>query len=252
MHDDQHGTAIVVLAALRNAALLTGRPFGCSGRHFRSRRGWCRVREDLAGCRARRYYDRRLAREIHSGRSDLSEAKRELASMTNIAGMTGGLADALRGADVFIGVSAGTVPEDVVATMAPNAIVFALATRAGDRPADRHALCRVVATGRSDHPNQINNVLAFPGVFRGAFDAGATAITEPMKLAARMRSPRSSPMSCVPITWCPAVRRPGRTRGRGAVAAAAGERALLTLDPDWLFPFPSDPSESESAFPRRS
>ena len=231
MHDDQHGTAIVVLAALRNAALLTGRPFD-SLRTVISGAGAagvaCAKILLAAGLGDITVVDSRGI--IHSGRSDLSEVKLELASMTNTAGMTGGLADAMRGADVFIGVSAGTVPEDVVATMAPNAIVFALANpRPEIDPLIATRYAAVVATGRSDHPNQINNVLAFPGIFRGAFDAGATAITEPMKLAAAdalaaVVADELRPDHVVPSPFddrvAPAV--------AAAVAAAAGERALLT------------------------
>ena len=100
-------------------------------------------------------------------------------------GRTGGLADALDGADVFIGVSGGNVPEEVVAIMADEAIIFALANPNPEvHPEVAHRHAPVVATGRSDFPNQINNVLAFPGIFRGALDVGATAITEGMKLAA--------------------------------------------------------------------
>jgi malate dehydrogenase (oxaloacetate-decarboxylating) len=91
----------------------------------------------------------------------------------------------LAGADAYIGVSGGTVPPELVATMAPEAIIFAMANPDPEiHPDVAHQHARVVATGRSDFPNQINNVLAFPGIFRGAFDAGATAITEGMKLAA--------------------------------------------------------------------
>ena len=102
-----------------------------------------------------------------------------------MSGVSGRLADALDGADVFVGVSGGTVPEDVVARMADDAVVFALANPNPEVHPDiatRHA--RVVATGRSDYPNQINNVLAFPGIFRGALDVRARHITEGMKLAA--------------------------------------------------------------------
>ena len=103
----------------------------------------------------------------------------------DVTGRTGSLADVMKGADVFIGVSGGTVPEDVVATMAPDAVVFGLANPNPEvHPDVAHRHARVVATGRSDFPNQINNVLAFPGIFRGAFDARASAITEAMKLAA--------------------------------------------------------------------
>ena len=91
----------------------------------------------------------------------------------------------MAGADVYIGVSGGTVPEEIVATMAPDAIIFGLANPTPEvHPDVAHRYARVVATGRSDFPNQINNVLAFPGIFRGAFDVHATAITEGMKLAA--------------------------------------------------------------------
>ena len=122
---------------------------------------------------------------VHSGRGDLTPVKAELAAMTNRAGYTGTLEDALAGADVFLGLSAGKVGEEAVATMADNAIIFALANPDPEVPVEvarRHAA--VVATGRSDYPNQINNVLAFPGIFAGAFDAGARQITENMKLAA--------------------------------------------------------------------
>ena len=132
------------------------------------------------------------------------------------------------GADVYIGVSGGTVPEEVVATMAPDAIIFGLANPIPEVPpevAHRHA--RVVATGRSDYPNQINNVLAFPGIFRGAFDVHATAITEGMKLAAATRwpgwsattSPRTS-SSRRPST--PASARPSASRGRPRGARVDG------------------------------
>ena len=97
----------------------------------------------------------------------------------------GSLADVMAGADVYIGVSGGTVPEEVVATMAADAIIFGLANPTPEvHPEVAHRHAAVVATGRSDFPNQINNVLAFPGIFRGAFDVHATAITEGMKLAA--------------------------------------------------------------------
>jgi malate dehydrogenase (oxaloacetate-decarboxylating) len=124
---------------------------------------------------------------IHSGRKDLSGApvKRELAETTNPDRLTGDIATALQGADVLIGVSGGRIGEPAVAGMAPDAIVFGLANPTPEVDpvvAARHAA--VVATGRSDLPNQINNVLAFPGVFRGALAVRATTITEGMKLAA--------------------------------------------------------------------
>jgi malate dehydrogenase (oxaloacetate-decarboxylating) len=118
-------------------------------------------------------------------RQDLPEHKRRLAVTTNPRGLTGDLAGALLGADVFVGVSGGQLPETALSRMADGAMVFALANPDPEVHPDiaaRHAA--VVATGRSDFPNQINNVLAFPGIFRGALDCGATTITEAMKLAA--------------------------------------------------------------------
>ena len=123
---------------------------------------------------------------LHSSRGDLTPVKKALAALTaDQTDRSGILADVLEGADVYIGVSGGTVPEDVVARMADDAIIFGLANPNPEvHPEVAHRHARVVATGRSDFPNQINNVLAFPGIFRGAFDVRATAITEGMKLAA--------------------------------------------------------------------
>jgi malate dehydrogenase (oxaloacetate-decarboxylating) len=185
-HDDQHGTAIVVLAALRNAALLTDRDLS-----------ELRVAISGAGAAGVACANILLAAGItelvlvdsrgilHPDRNDLNPIKRELALSTNPAGRRGSLADALADADVFLGVSGGTVPEAAVAGMADNSIIFALANPTPEvPPAIAHRYAAVVATGRSDLPNQINNVLAFPGVFAGTFDAGAPRITEGMKLAA--------------------------------------------------------------------
>jgi malate dehydrogenase (oxaloacetate-decarboxylating) len=122
---------------------------------------------------------------LHHGREGLTPVKADLARRTNPEGLTGGMIEALKGADAFLGVSAGVVPEELVASMAPDGIVFALSNpdpEVHPEAAARHAA--IVATGRSDFPNQINNVLAFPGVFRGALDAGARRITEKMKIAA--------------------------------------------------------------------
>ena len=185
-HDDQHGTAIVVLAALRNAAAVTGRTLSD-------------LRVVVSGAGAAGVACTRILLAagigdiavadskgiVHSGREDLTAVKASIAATTNRAGFTGSMFSALAGADVFLGLSAGLVEEEVVATMAPDAIIFALANpnpEVDPEVAHRHAA--IVATGRSDYPNQINNVLAFPGVFAGAFDAGARAITENMKLAA--------------------------------------------------------------------
>ena len=187
-HDDQHGTAIVVLAALRNAAQLLDRKLG-DLRVAISGAGAAGVAvthmliaggvnaEHVVVCDSRGI--------IHSGRSDIAGAKAKLAALTNTEGRTGGIAEALRGADVLIGVSGGSIPDDAVAGMAPRGIVFAMANPTPEvvpEVASRYAA--VVATGRSDYPNQINNVLAFPGVFRGALDVRATRVTEGMKLAA--------------------------------------------------------------------
>ena len=185
-HDDQHGTAIVTLAALRNAATVTGRSLSD-----------LRVVVSGAGAAGVACTKILLAAGIgdiavadskgivHAGRENLPAVKAELARTTNKAGFTGSMTEALEGADVFLGLSAGRVDEDAVSRMAADAIIFALANpnpEVDPEVAHRHAA--IVATGRSDYPNQINNVLAFPGVFAGAFDAAATAITENMKLAA--------------------------------------------------------------------
>ncbi|MEV8094888.1 NADP-dependent malic enzyme [Kitasatospora sp. NPDC085879] len=185
-HDDQHGTAIVTTAALWNAAKVTGREIGAL-RAVISGAGAAGIAiakmllaagiGDVAVC------DRRGV--VHEGRGDLTDVKAEIAALTNRTGIKGSLADALAGADVFIGVSGGTVPEDVVATMAEGCFVFAMANPNPEiHPEVAHKYAAVVATGRSDFPNQINNVLAFPGIFAGALQVRATRITEGMKLAA--------------------------------------------------------------------
>lgn len=187
-HDDQHGTAIVVLAALRNAAALLTRKLG-DLRVAISGAGAAGVAvtkmlvaggvdpEQVVVCDSRGI--------LGPHREGLTGAKAELAELTNGDGRRGDVAEALRGADVLIGVSGGQIAEAAVAGMAPRGIVFALANPTPEvqpEVAARHVA--VVATGRSDYPNQINNVLAFPGVFRGALDARATRITDGMKVAA--------------------------------------------------------------------
>ncbi|GAA0516634.1 malate dehydrogenase [Saccharopolyspora subtropica] len=186
MHDDQHGTAVVVLAALRNAAKVVSRELG-SLKVVISGAGAagvaCAKILHTAGVGEIVVLDSRGV--IHAGRDDLTPIKQELAGFTNPRGITGGPAEVMRGADVVIGVSVGQIPEEWVASMAPGAIVFALSNPDPEIHPDvarRHAA--VVATGRSDFPNQINNVLAFPGIFRGALDAGARRITDGMKVAA--------------------------------------------------------------------
>ncbi|MFZ2526247.1 MAG: NADP-dependent malic enzyme [Rhodococcus sp. (in: high G+C Gram-positive bacteria)] len=186
MHDDQHGTAIVVLAALMGAVKVQNRDIA-GLRIVISGAGAAGVACTnillAAGATDVVVLDSKgiVSRE----RADLGAIKTDLAERTNPAGRHGGLVEALDGADVFIGVSAGTVPEELVATMADDAIVFALSNPDPEIHPDiarKHAA--IVATGRSDFANQINNVLAFPGVFKGALDAGARRITEGMKLAA--------------------------------------------------------------------
>jgi len=187
-HDDQHGTAIVVLAALRNAARLLDRKLSdlrvtVSGA---GAAGVAVTKMLIAGgvdpartvvCDSRGI--------ICGSRGELTGAKAELAALTNAEGRSGDIAEALRGADVLIGVSGGQIPESAVAQMAPGGIVFALANPTPEVHPDVAArYAAVIATGRSDFPNQINNVLAFPGIFKGALEARATAITDSMKVAA--------------------------------------------------------------------
>jgi malate dehydrogenase (oxaloacetate-decarboxylating) len=186
-HDDQHGTAVVVLAALENALRLAGKSHD-DVRVVVSGAGAAGVAVAkillAAGVRDLAVTDRRGV--LHTSRGDLTPVKASLAAQTaDLTGRTGSLADVLGGADVYVGVSGGTVPEEVVATMADDAVIFGLANPNPEvHPDVAHRHARVVATGRSDFPNQINNVLAFPGIFRGAFDVRASAITEGMKLAA--------------------------------------------------------------------
>ena len=186
MHDDQHGTAIVVLAALLGASALLGRDLG-SMKMVISGAGAAGVAcaNILLGSGLKDITVLDSQGIVHTGRDDLNPVKAELAVRTNVEGRTGGLAEALRGADVFLGVSAGVVPEELVASMAPDAVVLALSNPTPEiHPDDAKRHAAIVATGRSDFPNQINNVLAFPGVLRGALDVGARAITEEMKIAA--------------------------------------------------------------------
>jgi malate dehydrogenase (oxaloacetate-decarboxylating) len=186
MHDDQHGTAIVVLAALLGATKVLNRDIH-SLKVVVSGAGAAGVActNILLNSGVTDIVVLDSKGIVHNGRGDLNSFKAELAGRTNPRGLTGGVAEALDGADVFLGVSAGLVPEELIATMAPNSIVFALSNPDPEiHPDAARKYAAVVATGRSDFPNQINNVLAFPGVFRGALDAGARRITEAMKVAA--------------------------------------------------------------------
>ena len=188
-HDDQHGTAIVVLAALRNAALVTGRKLSD-------------LRVVVSGAGAAGIAVSRMVLEagigdlaiadskglVHLDRTDLNDEKRAFAAISNRGGRSGTIEAALEGADVFLGLSAGKVSTDAIRSMAPDAIVFAMANPDPEvHPDDAAAAgAKVIATGRSDFPNQINNVLAFPGVFKGAMQVRATCVTENMKLAAAL------------------------------------------------------------------
>ncbi|HMQ26346.1 MAG TPA: NADP-dependent malic enzyme, partial [Acidimicrobiales bacterium] len=186
-HDDQHGTAVVVLAALENALKLTGKKMGD-------------LSVVIAGVGAAGVAVTQMLMEsgvqdvigadrqgiIYAGRDNLNVAKEKFAKVTNPEKRQGSIRDAMEGADVFIGVSGpGIIEPDDLRRMADGPIVFALANPEPEiRPEQCEGIASVIATGRSDFPNQINNVLAFPGIFRGALDAGATTITENMKLAA--------------------------------------------------------------------
>ncbi|HLG92490.1 MAG TPA: NAD-dependent malic enzyme [Acidimicrobiales bacterium] len=195
-HDDQHGTAVVVLAALWNALEVAGRRLGdCRVVVVGAGAAGVAVARILAGAGAGEIVvvDRKGA--IHRGRGDTEPAKQWLADNTNPGCLSGGVGEALRGAHVLVGVSGpGLVTRRDLEAMAPGPVVFALANPDPEvAPEEAEGLASVVATGRSDYPNQINNVLCFPGLFRGALDAGATRVTEAMKLAAARAI-----ASCVP------------------------------------------------------
>lgn len=236
-HDDQHGTAVVALAALINALKVAGKSFptirvavsgaGAAGIAV-TRFLYSFGAKDVILCDSRGV--------IHQGRTDLNAAKEKIARETNPRQVVGSLADAMKGADVFLGLSvAGIVSQEMVESMADDAIVFAmanpdpeimplLALRAG---------ARVVATGRSDFPNQVNNVLGFPGIFRGALDVRAKDINEPMKVAAsRAIAALVDPVSEESIIPSPLDRRVVPAVAE-AVARAAIESgtARLRLDP---------------------
>ncbi len=184
-HDDQHGTAIVTLAGLINALKIVGKKMGdikvvVNG----AGSAGIAITKILlsSGVVDIVVVDRKGI--IYKGREGLNEAKEEIASLTNKGRLTGGLKEAVAGRDVFIGVSTKDVlTQDMVKTMAQDPIIFAMANPDPEIKPElaKEAGARIIATGRSDYPNQINNVLAFPGVFRGALDAGATRINEEMK-----------------------------------------------------------------------
>ena len=236
-HDDQHGTAVVALAALINALKVVGKSFpeirvavsgaGAAGIAV-TRFLYSFGAKDVILCDSRGV--------IHQGRTDLNAAKEKTARETNPRQVVGGLADAMKGADVFLGLSvAGIVSQEMVESMADDAIVFAMANP--DPEIMPHlalqAGARVVATGRSDFPNQVNNVLGFPGIFRGALDVRAKDINEPMKVAAsRAIAALVDPVSEESIIPSPLDRRVVPAVAE-AVARAAIESgtARLRLDP---------------------
>ena len=187
-HDDQHGTAVIMLAGLMNALKVVGKRLedikivtsgaGAAG---------IAIIQLLSSCGAGSVVMTDRHGAIYKGREELNPAKREIAEITNKSCEKGTLADVIKGADVFIGVSApGVLTKEMVAGMAENAIVFACANPTPEIFPDeaKAAGAAVVSTGRSDYPNQINNVLAFPGIFRGALDARASEINDEMKIAA--------------------------------------------------------------------
>lgn len=187
-HDDQHGTAVVVSAALINATKLTGKPLSqCKAVINGSGAAGIAIAkllktlglDDVILC------DRTGA--IYEGREKLNASKLEIAKISNREKVSGGLENAVKGADIFIGVSApGVLTADMIKTMNPNPIVLAMANPVPEIMPDEAAAAgaAIIGTGRSDFPNQINNVVAFPGIFRGALDVRASSITENMKLAA--------------------------------------------------------------------
>lgn len=228
-HDDQHGTAIIVAAALQNALKLVDKKIedvtavfsgaGAAGTAiFRLLKAM--GMKDAVIC------DRKGA--ISRNRGDLNAEKAELAAVSNLEGRTGSMADVMRGADVFIGVSSpGIVTGDIVRSMARDPILFPMANPVPEIMPDeaKAAGAAVIGTGRSDFPNQINNVLAFPGVFRGAFDVRASDINEEMKLAAAKALADLVGDALTPDYIVPAA---FDARVRPAVAAAVAEAARRT------------------------
>ncbi len=213
-HDDQHGTAIVTLAALENALLIVDKPIsdikivvagvGAAG---------VAVSKILMNAGARNVIGVDRQGAVHTGREGLNKSKQWFAENTNPGGLSGAISSVIAGADVFIGLSGPDLltREDVI-SMAARPIVFAMANPNPEiRPELIQDVAAVIATGRSDFPNQINNVLAFPGIFRGALDAGATRITENMKVAAAkaiagtVRPDELNPLHIIPSVFDPEV-----------------------------------------------
>ncbi len=234
-HDDQHGTAVVCLAALTNALKLVGKRMedvrvvtcgaGAAGIAI-IKLLLARGLKDVIMC------DRRGA--IYQGREGLNAAKEKIAAVTNLEKRSGSLGEMLKGADVFIGVSApGMVTEEMVRSMNPGAILFPMANPTPEIMPDlaKAAGAAVVGTGRSDFPNQINNVLAFPGIFRGTFDVRASDINDAMKIAAAealaslVPEDKLSPDYILPYAFDEAV----RPAVASAVAKAARESGVARL-----------------------
>ena len=226
-HDDQHGTAIVTLAALRGAARVVGKDLGD-------------LRVVLCGAGAAGVAVAKILLRagvgdiavadskglIYRGREGLNPVKQELAAVTNAGGLTGSPESALRGADVFIGLSGAALPEEAIARMAPGAIAFLLSNPDPEiHPDVARGHVAVVATGRSDFPNQINNSLAFPGVFRAALDVRASAVTESMKMAAA-----DAIAALVGDDAAPGYVIPGQFDDRVAPAVAAAVAAQARAD----------------------
>ena len=255
-HDDQHGTAVVVLAALINVSRLLKRALkkfkvvvvgaGAAG-SATARILLASGVKDIIVC------DK--AGAVYQGRKqDMDPAKRNLAKVTNPRKVKGSIADAMKGADVFIGLSAPNIitPDDI-RRMSKDPVVFALANPDPEiAPEEAHAVVRVMATGRSDYPNQINNMLGFPGIFRGLLDVRATGVNEAVKLAAakaiahtvgrksctRTTSSRASSTArwrhLLPRPW---PRRPGRRGWRG-IKQRKGAEEVLSYSPSCLLPAP--------------
>ena len=229
-HDDQHGTAVVTMAAMLNALKLVGKKLsdisvvvngsGAAGIAI-TKLLMSKGLKNVVLC------DRKGA--IYKGREGLNDIKKEMAEISNLEMKKGSLADVVKGADVFIGVSApGSLTQDMVKSMAKDAIIFAMANPVPEIMPDEAlaAGAKIVGTGRSDFPNQINNVLAFPGIFRGALDVRASDINDEMKIAAAeaiaavIPDDKLSADNIIPDSFDPHV--------RDAVANAVKEAAIRT------------------------
>ena len=229
-HDDQHGTAVVTLAAMMNALKLVGKKL--SDIHVvvngSGAAGIAITRLLMStGLKHVIFCDRNGA--IYDGRDNLNEIKQEMAKISNLHKIKGSLADVIKGADVFIGVSApGVLTPEMIQTMAENPIVFAMANPVPEIMPDeaKAAGVAIMGTGRSDFPNQINNVLAFPGIFRGALDVRASDINDAMKIAAAkaiagaIPENELSPEYIIPDSFNPVV--------KDAVASAVAQAAKDT------------------------